>query len=180
MTTVNEWKGISPARFYPYRNIVTKSGYLCGTSAATTFLCYYQDYLVPTIIPPHIRQQGSEKTAALQDLLRVIIQPFDFPTLSLQVAHGMSRYFTLFQLPFRARQTPIGGISRVTKRIDEGKPVIVGLMKLKGSTYGNHWVVAYAYKKDAMGNYWLKVHDNWGDYQKVIPASWINGTISLP
>lgn len=177
--TVNEWIGIDAELFYPYRKIITKSGYLCGTSAATTFLCYYQDHLMPTIIPTHIRAKDSENTAALQDLLRVIIQPFDFPTLSFQVAHGMSRYFSLFHLPLRARQTPLGGLTRVIKRIDQGKPVIVGLMKLKGSTYGNHWVVAYAYKKDAVGNYWLRIHDNWGDYQKIIPASWINGTISL-
>lgn len=180
MTITNEWLGISESEFYPYRNITTKSGYLCGTSAATVFLCYYQDHLVKTIVPEHIRQNGSDPTKALQDLLRVIIQPFDFPTISLQVSHGLSRYFRLFKLPFRARQTPVGGLERVKKRLLQGKPVIVGLMKLKGSTYGNHWVVAYGYKKDETGKEWLKVHDNWGNYHKVIPASWINGTISLP
>ena len=29
------------------------------------------------------------------------------------------------------------------------------------STYGNHWVVAYAYLETETGRY-LKVHDNWG------------------
>lgn len=180
MITENEWLGIAEERFSPYRNIITKSGYLCGTSAATTFLCYYQDYFSNIIVPEHIRKPGSQETKALQDLLRVIIQPFDFPTISLQVSHGLSRYFRLFQLPFRARQTPVGGIQRVKKRLAQGKPVIVGLMKLRGSTYGNHWVVAYAYKKDETGKEWIKIHDNWGNYRKVVPASWINATVSLP
>ncbi|TXW87191.1 hypothetical protein D4M61_30325, partial [Klebsiella pneumoniae] len=81
--------------------------------------------------------------------------------------------------PYRGRATVFGGWQRACKRIDQGKPVIVGLLKPLGSTYGNHWVVAYAYLETETGRY-LKVHDNWGNYNQVIPASWINGTVSLP
>jgi len=58
--------------------------------------------------------------------------------------------------------------------------VIIGILKPLGSTYGNHWVVAYAYAETASGERYFKVHDNWGNYKKVIPASWVNGTVTLP
>ena len=88
-------------------------------------------------------------------------------------------FLAYFDLPYRGRATVFGGWQRACKRIDQGKPVIVGLLKPLGSTYGNHWVVAYAYLETETGRY-LKVHDNWGNYNQVIPASWINGTVSLP
>jgi hypothetical protein len=40
--------------------------------------------------------------------------------------------------------------------------------------------VAYAYAETASGERYFKVHDNWGNYKKVIPASWVNGTVTLP
>ena len=93
--------------------------------------------------------------------MRLLIQPHGLPTIAWQVAHGLSRFFTHFDLPYRGRATVFGGWQRACKRIDQGKPVIVGLLKPLGSTYGNHWVVAYAYLETETGRY-LKVHDNWG------------------
>ena len=57
---------------------------------------------------------------------------------------------------------------------------MVGILKILGSPYGNHWVTAYAYYESVSGERFYKVHDNWGDYQRIIPASWGNGTVSLP
>lgn len=57
---------------------------------------------------------------------------------------------------------------------------MIGILKVLGSTYGNHWVTAYAYFETETGERYYKLHDNWGDYHKVIPASWSNGTVSLP
>jgi hypothetical protein len=97
-----------------------------------------------------------------------------------QVAHGLSEYFDYTDKKLRARMTMAGGWQRAVKRIDQGKPVIVGVLKVLGSTYGNHWVTAYAYMETSEGERFLKVHDNWGNYNKIIPAKWVNGTVSLP
>lgn len=47
--------------------------------------------------------------------------------------------------------TMAGGWQRAVKRIDQGKPVVVGVLKVLGSTYGNHWVTAYAYMETGEG-----------------------------
>lgn len=176
---IDTWQGIPEERFRRYKSWVTPSGYLCGTYAATVFLAYYQDYIDEQIIPKTVRRKNQLQPGALTDILRLLIQPHGLPTIAWQVAHGLSRFFTHFDLPYRGRATVFGGWQRACKRIDQGKPVIVGLLKPLGSTYGNHWVVAYAYLETETGRY-LKVHDNWRNYNQVIPASWINGTVSLP
>lgn len=176
----NQWIGLTADKFKPYKNWTTPKGGLCGTYAASVFMAFYQDNLDDTIIPSFIRFKYSKDKSNLVHYLRLFIQKRGLPTVAYQVAHGLSSYFSYFGLNYRARATMIGGWQRVVKRIDQGQPVIVGLNKLLGSTYGNHWVVAYAYKETTEGKRYLKIHDNWGNYQKVIPAKWINGTISLP
>lgn len=175
-----EWKGIAEERFRPYNQWVTPSGYLCGTYAAAVFLAYYQDYIDETIIPKAFRRKKQRDLTVVTEMLRVLIQPHGLPTIAWQVSHGLTRFFDQFQLPYRGRATVVGGWHRACKRIDEGKPVIIGILKPLGSTYGNHWVVAYAYAETASGERYFKVHDNWGNYKKVIPASWVNGTVTLP
>lgn len=177
---LNEWVGIEEERFRPYRNWRTTRGYLCGTNACAVLLAYYQDYLDETIVPQFLRRQKSSNGKTLMAFLRILIQPVDLPSLAPQVSHGLSRYFSHFDLPYRGRSTLVGGWYRATKRIQAGKPVVVGLMKAKGSTYGNHWVTAYAFMETTDGKRYLKVHDNWGKYNQVIPAEWLNGTVSLP
>lgn len=176
----NEWIGIPEERFARYRHWKTPSGYLCGTYATAVFLAYYQDYIDKEILSEKLRRKNTTQNQPLVDMLQVMIQRHGLPTLPLQVGHGLSKFFDFYKLPYRARTTTFGGWHRAVKRIDQGKPVVIGLLKGLGSTYGNHWVVAYAYKETADGKRYLKVHDNWGNHHKVIPASWINGTISLP
>ncbi|KAF1295845.1 hypothetical protein BAU15_03365 [Enterococcus sp. JM4C] len=168
------------SRFYPYRNWLTPSGYLCGTYASTVLLAYYQDYIDETIIPDTLRMKGENRHEDLANCLRPLIQPLGLPTIPFQVGFGLSRYFDRYGLKYRARTTLIGSWNRAVKRIQQGKPVEVGILKVLGSTYGNHWIVAYAYLEKADGSRFYKVHDNWGNYNKVINASWGNGTVSLP
>lgn len=177
---LDQWVGMDSSGFQRYRHWTTPYGYLCGTYASAVLLAYYQDHLDPTIVPLNIRRQFNDDPQALVEFLHLLIQPHGLPTLPFQVSMGLSRYFRFFKLPYRARTTPVGGWHRATKRISEGKPVILGLMKNMGSTYGNHWVVAYAFKEDRDGKRWFKVHDNWGSAEKIIPATWAGGTVSLP
>lgn len=176
----DQWIGLSADKFKPYKNWITSQNGLCGSYAAAVLIAFYQDNLDQTIIPKFIRQKSSNNKENLIHYLRLFIQKRGFPTIAYQVAHGLSSYFSYFGFNYRARATMIGGWQRVVKRVDQGKPVIVGLNKLLGSTYGNHWAVAYAYKETVAGKRYVKIHDNWGHYQKIIPAKWINGTISLP
>lgn len=180
MIGLDQWVGIPAERFKPYKNWKTPSGYLCGTYAAAVLLAYYQDYLDDKIIPNALRKKNQYQAPALIEMLRILIQPHGLPTFSLQVAHGLSKFFGHFNIPYRGRMTVIGGWSRATKRIRQGKPVIIGILAPLGSTYGNHWVTAYAYLETSGGKRYFRVHDNWGNYDKVIPARWVNGTVSLP
>lgn len=176
----NQWVGLTADKFEPYKNWITSKNGLCGTNAASVFIAFYQDNLDETIVPSFIREKNSKNNTHLVHFLRLFIQKRGWPTIAFQLAHGLSSYFSYFGLSYQARATMIGGWQRVTKRIDQGKPVIIGLNKYLGSSYGNHWVVAYAYKETDKGQRFVKIHDNWGSYQKIIPAKWINGTISLP
>lgn len=174
-----QWHGISSERLIAYRKLTTPAGNLCGTYAATVALCYFQDYLEETIIPEKLRQKDQAVTAELINKLRQAIQKLGLPTVPLQVAHGLNRFFKETASHHRAHATSIGSWTRVTKRINRGYPVLVSILKMKGSSYGNHWVLAYAYGENQRGQRFYKVHDNWGEYAAVIPAAWANGTVSI-
>lgn len=179
-TNTENWIGIDEARFARYRDWITPSGYLCGTYASAVFLAYYQDYVNEQMVPSALRQKDGSDGQTLSEFLRILIQPHEMPTVAYQVSHGLSKFFRYFHLHYRARATMFGSWYRATKRIKEGKPVILGIVKAKGSTYGNHWVTAYAYLETADGKRYYKIHDNWGNYRKIIPAEWANGTVTLP
>lgn len=174
------WHGLPEERFKAYRHWTTPKGYLCGTYASSVLLAYYQDYIDEGLIPAFIRRKHNRDVRALANFLQLFIQRHGFPTLAWQVAHGLSSYFSHNQIKLRGRATILGGWQRAVKRIDQGKPVIVGVNQLLGSTYGNHWVVAYAYQETIEGERFFKVHDNWGNHAAVIPVKWVNGTVSLP
>lgn len=177
---VDCWVGLPEQHFLTYKKWRTTSGYLCGTYAAAVLLAYYQDYCMPNLIPSDIRRKDSRDAKELIQKLRKTIQPLGLPTVPIQVSTGISAFFRTQQQPIYARSTVVGSWQRATKRIREGKPVMIGILRLLGSTYGNHWVTAYAYYELASGERYYKVHDNWGNTNKVIPASWGNGTVSLP
>ena len=176
---MSAWHGIEESRFYAYRNWTNTKGKLCGSYAAAVLIAYYQDYRQELQLPAYIRQPFGEGEN-LVAYLRLFIQPLGNSTVTYQVSSGISLFCQYHHQKLWARSTPIGGLTRVIKRLDQQKPVIVGINRLLGSTYGNHWVVAYAYRVDDTGKYFLKVHDNWGNYRKEIPAKWIMGTVSFP
>ncbi|EOT39908.1 hypothetical protein [Enterococcus columbae] len=174
------WQGIDEKEFTRYQTWVNRQGNYCGSYAAAVLLAYYQDQHDPAIIPSYLRSVGSQQEQALVALLKLIIQPFGFPTLPIELSMGLNRYFRRFAPGFRVRQTSIGAWQRVKKRLATKQPLIVGLSKKKGSTYGNHWVVAYAYAMDEKGEYYIKAHDLWGNSAAIIPVKWLSGTVSFP
>lgn len=176
----NQWVELPPADFECYRQWQTPSGFLCGTYAAAVLLAYCQDQLDQALLPPTIRQPFETTPAGLIRVLQPALQPIDLPTVPAQIAVLLNLFLKRSSgKTVHARFTSLGGWHRVVKRISAGQPVMVGLLKILGSTYGNHWVVAYGFYETSDGTRYLKVHDNWGNSEQVIPASWLNGTLSF-
>lgn len=165
--------------FETYRAWKTPRGFLCGTYASSVLLAYWQDYLDENCLPKGLREKNSKQNAALIPALQRQLQPIDFPTTPVQIAFGLNRFFRRYRIPYRARGTIAGSWQRVTKRILAGEPIMIGLLQMKGSTYKNHWVVVHGFMENAEGQRFYKIHDNWGQSEAVIPATWGNGTISL-
>ena len=176
----NKWVELPPENFARYQTWQTPSGFLCGTYAAAVLLAFTQDQVQPDLLPKTIRTPGEAAPDRLISVLQPVLQPLDLPTIPAQIAvllnHFLARYS---QVAPRVRFTSVGGWYRAVKRITSGQPVMIGLLKLLGSTYGNHWVVAYGFYENERGERFFKIHDNWGHSDKIIPASWVNGTISF-
>ena len=147
----NCWVGLPEERFLRYKKWATPSGYLCGTYAAAVLLAYYQDYREEWMLPLEIRKKNTSNSMALTKALRSQIQPLGLPTIPFQVSTGISSFLKKNGNHERARATLLGSWQRATKRIREGKPVMIGILKVLGSTYGNHWVTAYAYFETETG-----------------------------
>ncbi len=133
--------------------------HLCGSR----LLAYYQDYIDETIIPKAFRRKtarsdSSDGNAAGADSASWVADD------RLASQSWIDSVFDQFQLPYRGRATVVGGWHRACKRIDEGKPVIIGILKPLGARMA---IIgsAYAYAETASGERYFKVHDNWGNYK---------------
>lgn len=64
--------------------------------------------------------------------------------------------------------------------INRNRPILIGLLDLYGSTYGNHWIVAYQYLDETgTANDMYKCVDLWGDYDANVHVSWSQGYVYL-
>jgi hypothetical protein len=178
-TEAARWIGLTSEKFQPYQNWKTPNGFLCGTYASAVLLAYYQDNVAAHLLPPTVRVAHDPTADTLAPFLKPMIQRFGLPTVPVQVASGLNRFFRQYQVACRARFTSVGSWTRVTRRIAAGQPVLISILRVLGSTYGNHWVVAYAYQETAAGERFYKIHDNWGAVDAVIPARWANGTVTI-
>lgn len=174
---INQW--IELESFERYREWKTPQGYLCGTYASSVLLAYWQDYLDEDCLPEELRKKMDSRNKRWIQNLQSWVQPIDSPTLPLQISLGLNRFFRRYKRSYRARGTVAGSWQRVTKRILAGEPVMIGLLKILGSRYNNHWVVVHGFMENSKGQRFYKVHDNWGESATVIPAEWGNGTISI-
>ncbi|XBG85335.1 hypothetical protein V4S32_08330 [Enterococcus cecorum] len=106
-----------------------------------------------TILPDFLQENTQQGQASLVEILKLLVQPFGFPTLPIELSMGLNRFFRRYQMPYRAHSTTMVCLTRIKKRIDAGLPLIVGLSKKRGSSYGNHWVVCYGYLQNEDGSY---------------------------
>lgn len=175
----DRWIGLPEERFARYRNWRNTSGNLCGTYASSVMLAYYQDYLEEGILPKSIREKEHPQNARLIYNLKNHIQKLGFPTVPVQVSSGINRFLKRCGNQRRARFYHTKNWQHVTHAILSGRPVVVSIIRILGSAYGNHWVTAYAFLETSEGQRYLKIHDNWGRYDRVIPANWVNSTVTL-
>ncbi len=69
----------------------------------------------------------------LSEALRQAIQPLGLPTVPGQVSHGITKFLKHTGNRVSARSTMLGSWQRATKRIRQGKPVILGVLKVLGA-----------------------------------------------
>ncbi len=96
-------------------------------------------------------------------------------TIPTDIRVGITKWMGSQNIPMyvgEVESTLLGTSSIAKSRINNSKPILVGLLSILGSTYGDHWVTAYAYT-DSL----YKVTDNWGDYRKAINISWTIGAV---
>ena len=160
-------------------DLVNTQGNYCGTYCCAVLLSYFQKHFTPAILPDFLQENTQQGQASLVEILKLLVQPFGFPTLPIELSMGLNRFFRRYQMTYRAHSTTMVCLTRIKKRIDAGLPLIVGLSKKRGSSYGNHWVVCYGYLQNEDGSYDLLVHDVWGNPAKIIPAKWVNSTVSI-
>lgn len=169
--------GIEPEKFAPYQTIKTTKGYLCGSIAASVLLSYLQDNQ-GFILPTTLRRPNARQSDALSAQLIHFLQPVDFPTLPVQLAAGLRRFFHHYRIPTKINWQSIGARAHFERLCEKDQPAIIGVLRYFGSSYGNHWVTAYAYAKNEMQTFY-RIHDNWGDAQKIIASTWGNGLITV-
>ena len=75
----------------------------------------------------------------------------------------------LTDIPFTAGYSAVGTAAYAYPKIANSRPVVIGMRGILGSTYGNHFVVAYQYSTDT--NYYRCI-DTLGNSNAVINVSW--------
>lgn len=175
----DRWIGLPEEHFLRYRNWRNTSGNLCGTYASSVMLAYYQDHLEEGILPKSVREKETDANERLIYSLKNSIQRLGLPTVPVQVSSGINRFLRKYGISARARFYHTKNWQHITKAILAGRPVVVSLIRILGSAYGNHWVTAYAFLETSSGQRYLKIHDNWGRYDRIIPANWVNSTVVL-
>lgn len=165
-----EWHGLEAKRFKPYaswRN--TRQPGICGTYVVSVLL---HDFLLQTY--------GLDWNK--EDLLKGVEEVVDgwMPyrgTFMWDLYHGLNVF--LKKIPgFQAHMHLIPDLA-IVKLLSSSKPrpVAVGMADLLGSSYKNHWLVAYAYGRDKTGKLYFKCYDNHGNYQAIIKASQTIGCV---
>lgn len=175
--TNQDFIGISEVDFFPYRKVVTSKGYLCGSYATTVLLSYLQDHQHLTL-PSNLRKIQEPNYEKLAKKLISYLQPIDLPTVPLQISLGLRRFFHAYRIPVEVLTQSLGARETGKLLLADKQPFLLGVLWLFGSKYGNHWVTAYGYCQVA-GKVFYKVHDNWGDYRKIISATLGNGLVTV-
>jgi hypothetical protein len=172
-----------------YFSILNHNVGICGTVSASALISYYDDYIDDGYVPANIRPRSSIHPGSSNSQYALISSLFEYVdknrigVLPWELRDGInnwrSQYSTNTLYQNRAISTVFATPSLIMSKIDSNRPILVGLLKVYGSPYGDHWVMAYQYKH--YHSTWIeyKVVDNHGNYTVVINSSWTMGTVRL-
>ncbi len=175
------WVGASESRFSRYNGTSWRNtSNVCGPTAASIMMAYFDDYVGYDVIPDNVRKQNSSSPGSL--ITKMIAEtPFATSTIPSTVATGIRGFISKYSPNkyIKATSMSTNPFSTVKSNCISNRPVCVGLLSSFGSSYGNHWVTAYQYKETGVYVGYYKCIDNWGNYKKEITSSWAMGAVSL-
>ncbi len=160
-----EWHGISSSEMTFYRKYINRQlpGY-CGTYVSAALI----HYMV------HSQRQYQLSMPKLLSALKGVIDlrlPY-IGTYARDLVMGLNKLLSddEYQAHWQYHRHRL-----IIDKLSEPNPlpVIVGTLSLLGSSYGNHWLLAYAFGYDARGKLYYKCYDNHGKIDAIIPASQI-------
>lgn len=156
------WRGIDEVRFRKYKNFVNRqSPGICGTYSAGVMV--HDRVLQDTGI--YLNRQK------LLDGMQQAVDDYHLHrgTFIWNIRNGLN--LMLSETPYRA-QVGFFTEKKLPALIDQGfGPFVVGTLGVLGSTYGNHWVLVYAYTFDKKGNLYFRCYNNHGRHDSIIKAS---------
>lgn len=169
--------GVDEREMAFYQEIITTESNMCGTYASAVLFSYLQDHnklFLPTIL----RKKNSNDFSLLIDKIKKMVQPFPLPTVPVEIAFGYRRFFKHYHMNPQITFQSFGAEATLKSALNDNLPALLGILRIFGSSYGNHWVVPYSYCEND-GTTYYKIHDNWGNYRKIIAATAGNGLVTL-
>ena len=154
----------------------------CGAYAAAVMLAGLQDAEYPDLIPEEIRKpgdtDGTKLVAAVTECMHGAKK-----TLPFHVSMGVNRFIREYapeyvQLSMKAHFRLLPGKKFLKEEFAKGHFCCLGIVRYRGSKYGNHWVAAYDVKETDRRTVYL-AHDNWGQPEAEIPAGWVNSAVYI-
>ncbi len=153
---------------------------ICGTIATAGLLAYYQDYVNVDYVPSSLRTQYSTSPGSLiTTLFPYIDGTAPNGTVGNDLRYGGNQYLQDYSYAISGHKFVTFPLVFVwdgaVQKINAGYPLVVGLLAAFGSSYGNHWVLAYQYYDDVYPvNDMLKVVNNHGSYTATVERSWLS------
>ncbi len=162
------------------------SGGICGTIATAIMIAYIDDYKDNTVVPSIIRAYRSSTPASLITSLYQHIDEGRNGTLPVHVFNGVWSWF-LDNNPsivsnYSFLSSSATTFTQAKTSINKGYPVVIGLLKMLGSPYENHWVTAYRYQDNGIYPFYTSYYyvvDNHGSYTARINVNWTAGSVGM-
>ena len=98
-------------------DLVNTQGNYCGTYCCAVLLIYFQKHFTPAILPDFLQENTQQGQASLVEILKLLVQPFGFPTLPIELSMGANRFFRRYQMPYRAHSTTMVCLTRIKNEL---------------------------------------------------------------
>ncbi|KAA9232508.1 MULTISPECIES: hypothetical protein [Aerococcus] len=159
---MTDWKGLDPKAFNRYRSWKNSSNPgICGSYCCSVLVHYH------TLKDTGVDLDKDTLVAGFKEIVDDK-RPYR-GSFIWDIALALSMFCE--NMPYQVKAGLLTEIN-LPDLIDQGYgPFIVGLQKPLKSSYGNHWIVVYAYKYNPAGQLIYLAYDNQGRSQVEVPAS---------